>query len=341
MRSHKSSDGRNSQLLRLLSVLRDLDRLGGVDLYDLAERYGTTTRTIRRDLEALAQAGLPLVEEASPDGKRKRWSVAFKSHLSSLSGLLDASHYLGLRVAMGQGGPARGTSSIFAALEDISVKIETVLGKSSRAQLKQIDSCFHSYEKFAYSETPPEVLWPLVGAIPQRRICRVKYKAPRSDSRETQFEVLPLRIFAHNGAAYLMCVITKYNTLAKLNLQRLIELKVLEKQGIPPKRFDPELVENAAFGIYSGGRITKYVLRFSPDVAPYIRERIWHPSQTLQNLKNGGVELAFSCAESYEVSSWAASWRDGVEVLKPQKLRKELAELGKRLVEKYRTGRAK
>ena len=45
--------GRNAQLVRTLSVPRDLDRLGGVDLYELAERYGTTVRTIRRDLEAI------------------------------------------------------------------------------------------------------------------------------------------------------------------------------------------------------------------------------------------------------------------------------------------------
>jgi DNA-binding transcriptional ArsR family regulator len=61
------------------------DRLGGVDLYELAERYGTTVRTIRRDLEALQEGGLPLLEER--DGKRKRGRIAFKDHLQQLSGL--------------------------------------------------------------------------------------------------------------------------------------------------------------------------------------------------------------------------------------------------------------
>lgn len=35
-------------------------RLGGVDLYELAERYGTTVRTIRRDPETLQEVCLPL-----------------------------------------------------------------------------------------------------------------------------------------------------------------------------------------------------------------------------------------------------------------------------------------
>ena len=169
--------GRNAQLVRTLSVLRDLDRLGGIDLYELAERYGTTVRTIRRDLEALQAIGLPLLEEQN--GKRKRWRDAFKDHLQQLSGLLDATHYLALRLAMGQGGPVRSTSSVFAALEDLSAKIETVVGPAGRAQLTEIDACFHSYEKFAYRRSPPDVFWPLVRALAEGRVCRVAYRAPR------------------------------------------------------------------------------------------------------------------------------------------------------------------
>jgi proteasome accessory factor B len=325
--------GRNAQLVRTLNVLRDLDRLGGVDLYELAERYGTTVRTIRRDLEALQEIGLPLLEEQ--DGKRKRWRVAFKDHLQQLSGLLDATHYLALRLAMGQGGPVRSTSSMFAALEDLSSKIETVIGTAGRAQLEAIDACFHSYEKFAYRRSPPDVFWPLIQAIAECRVCRVTYRAPRRRPYETVFEVLPLRIFAHHGAVYLMCNVVKHDTLATLNLQRLQNLKLLDKRAKPPKDFDPAALENAAFGVYSGGAPTTYVFRFNADVAPYIRERTWHPTQRLREQRGGGVELQFTCGESYEVTSWVASWRDGVEVIKPASLRTELEELGGWLASTY------
>lgn len=334
MGSQKEGLGRNAQLVRMLNVLRDLDRLGGVDLYELAERYGTTVRTIRRDLEGLQEVGLPLVEEQ--DGKRKRWRVAFKDQLQQLSGLLDATHYLALRLAMGQGGPVRSASSVFAALEDLSAKIETVLGPPGRAQLAAIDACFHSYEKFAYRRSPPDVFWPLVQAIAEHRVCRVTYRAPRKRPYDTVFNVLPLRIFAHHGAVYLMCNILKHQTLATLNLQRLQKLKVLNKRTRPPANFDPSSLENAAFGVYSGGEPTTYVLRFDAEVSPYIRERTWHPSQRLRELRGGGVELRFTCSESYEVSGWVASWRDTVEVIKPAPLREELEQIGEWLLSTYR-----
>ncbi len=100
MGSQQPTAIRNEQLVRILSILRDLDRLGGADLYELAERYGTTVRTIRRDLDALQDVGLPLVEES--EGKRKRWRVAYRDRIQHLSGLLDATHYLALRVAISE-----------------------------------------------------------------------------------------------------------------------------------------------------------------------------------------------------------------------------------------------
>lgn len=66
--------GRNEQLTRVLQLLTDLNTLGGCDLYTLAERHGTSTRTIRRDLDAIAGAGIPLKQQAG-DGSRLRWSL--------------------------------------------------------------------------------------------------------------------------------------------------------------------------------------------------------------------------------------------------------------------------
>jgi predicted DNA-binding transcriptional regulator YafY len=54
---------RNRQLVRQLTILRSLDCRIGRTLRELAEDARVTTRTIRRDLEALQEAGIPLVDE--------------------------------------------------------------------------------------------------------------------------------------------------------------------------------------------------------------------------------------------------------------------------------------
>ena len=64
---------RNAEVIRQWSILRDLESSRRVTIDDLAERTGVSTRTIRRDLEALQSAGFPLFDEVH-DGK-KYWTL--------------------------------------------------------------------------------------------------------------------------------------------------------------------------------------------------------------------------------------------------------------------------
>lgn len=81
--------GRNEQLVRVLQLVTDLLGRGGCDLYELAERHATTTRTIRRDLDALEAIGVPLRKTLSDTG-RVRWSIELPElHARGLSALAD------------------------------------------------------------------------------------------------------------------------------------------------------------------------------------------------------------------------------------------------------------
>ncbi|HCF57375.1 MAG TPA: hypothetical protein DFS52_05210 [Myxococcales bacterium] len=338
MRSRDDGGSRNGQVERVLQILRDLTRSTGVERTELAERYGACERTIRRDLEALQAIGLPVVEER--DGKRKRWRIAYHDHLERLGNLLDASHYLALRMAMGQAAALSNDSSTFAALEDLSDKVEQVLGKGERERLRAIERCFLSLERAAYRTSAPDVLWPLVTAISEGRLCQVSYQSAADAPPGKRFVVLPLRLFVHSGAPYLLCSSKRHGTILTLNLNRLRALETLEERGEPPAGFDPERWAGAAFGIFGGGPTETFRLRFAPGIAPFIREREWHPTQALRELEGGAVELSFTCARSYEVSAFVASWHSHVEVLEPESLREEMRELGEWLASTYGKPRA-
>src|SRR6185436_3390030 len=60
---------RNAEVIRQWSILRDLESSRRMTIDELAARTGVTTRTIRRDLEALQSAGFPLYDDVD-DGKR-------------------------------------------------------------------------------------------------------------------------------------------------------------------------------------------------------------------------------------------------------------------------------
>ena len=60
---------RNAEVIRQWSILRDLESSRRLTIDDLAAKTGVSTRTIRRDLEALQEAGFPLFDEVH-DGRR-------------------------------------------------------------------------------------------------------------------------------------------------------------------------------------------------------------------------------------------------------------------------------
>ncbi len=119
-------DTRNAQLQRLLELLALLSRTGGFTLKELAQRYDTTTRTIRRDLDALRNVGFDVEEDEDDDAStlEKRWRINTQRSLTKLRGLLDAQHYLALRMAMGALDGAGRATHLFGDLVDLADKID-------------------------------------------------------------------------------------------------------------------------------------------------------------------------------------------------------------------------
>src|SRR5476651_2838867 len=81
---------RNAEVIRQWTILREIERAhgAGVTIDDLAALCSVTTRTIRRDLQALEEAGFPLFDDKSGDDGRTRWSIngqAFKGLAAGLT----------------------------------------------------------------------------------------------------------------------------------------------------------------------------------------------------------------------------------------------------------------
>ena len=60
---------RGAAIVRAIAILRRLERGARVRLAPLAEEFNVTERTIRRDIEALESAGVPITTK----GGENRW----------------------------------------------------------------------------------------------------------------------------------------------------------------------------------------------------------------------------------------------------------------------------
>jgi predicted DNA-binding transcriptional regulator YafY len=74
-------------------------------------------------------------------------------------------------------------------------------------------------------------------------------------------------------------------------------------------------------------RLERIVLWFSGRAAQLVRERNWHPSQRLQELADGNLELALMLNSLEEIVPWILSWGRQCEVVRPTRLRKKVSSL--------------
>ncbi len=90
------------------------------------------------------------------------------------------------------------------------------------------------------------------------------------------------------------------------------------------KKFSLEERLRGSFGVRSGVGNFQVVLRFPPEVADFIREKKWHESQRLRELKHGGVELSMRLSGLEEVQRWVLSWGGKAVVVSPAELRRSV-----------------
>jgi predicted DNA-binding transcriptional regulator YafY len=80
---------------------------------------------------------------------------------------------------------------------------------------------------------------------------------------------------------------------------------------------------NRAWGIVHGTLVTVKVV-FARDLARYVADRLWHPSQKLRTLGDGRLEVTLRVADTLEVRRWILGYGTQAEVVEPHALREAL-----------------
>ena len=91
----------------------------------------------------------------------------------------------------------------------------------------------------------------------------------------------------------------------------------------------------SGFQLHAGGEAEEVAIWFSQNKAQFIRERKWHPSQTIEEKSDGSLILHLKTGGLVEVRNWVLQFADDTEVLRPDKLREDVAKEIRKLSERY------
>ena len=91
-----------------------------------------------------------------------------------------------------------------------------------------------------------------------------------------------------------------------------------------------------SLGVFSGKGKHDIRIRFDKFAAQLVRERVWHPSQQIQELTGGEIEFRLTLSTLHEIEPWVLSWGEHARVLGPKELVGKLGKTHAVLTEYYR-----
>jgi predicted DNA-binding transcriptional regulator YafY len=323
---------RDRQIVRVIGILKILLDGGRPRVPDLAARFKTRRETIYRDLRVLQEVGYPLGGDDERGGYGGRPRLLLPARQTAPPITLTKPETAALVWAVRQ---TEAHQPFKAALATAFDKLQALSGRGGHFALA-LDGAMGGWDRGVKDyHTFATTILRVVEAIVSHRRCRMVYQSPQRP-RPTTYEVDPYRLLWVHGGLYCLGHVQAYGELRTFAVDRIREIDVTEQPFTVDPGFDPKRYETEAFGVSWEHPMT-VVVRFSRDQAPYVRERQWHPTQTLRELRDGRVELTFRAGGMFEIARWILGWGDAAEVVRPPALRREIVSLLKSAATIYRS----
>ena len=279
----------------------------------LAREIEVATKTIHRDIEFMRdRLGLPIEFNPSQNGYAYTEEVNAFPNLQITEGELFA-----LIVAEKALQQYRGTSFEKPLLSAIK-KMQQALPDTISLNLADIQQTI-SFRTRAEPNLNLEIFDALAKAAARRQQIELVYRKPGQAQPEQRL-VDPYHLANINGEWYLFAYDHARQDIRTFVPARMQYVKLTGRTFARPQKFSLEKRLRGSFGIVSGEGEYEVLIRFNARVADYIREKKWHESQQLHELKGGGVELKLKLSSLREIERWILSWGGDATVLKPREL---------------------
>ena len=300
-------------LERMLRIHQALQSGRHPNASTLAAEIGVATKTIHRDIEFMRdRLNLPIEFHPVKNGYHYTGEVSAFPMMRISEGELFA-----LVVAEKALQQYRGTSFEKPLLSAIK-KMEQALPDTISLNLADVEQTI-SFRTRAEPILDLKIFDTLAKAVAQRRQLELHYRKPGQQKTEVRL-VDPYHLANINGEWFLFAHDHARKDIRTFVPARIQSVKPSGKTFERPQKFSLEKRLRNSFGVRSGEGKHAVVIRFNARASDYVREKKWHMSQQLRELKDGGVELKLTLSSLAEIERWVLSWGGDAKVIQPREL---------------------
>jgi len=324
--------GRNAQLIRQWAILKQIESTRWSTIPDLAERHFVSTKTIRRDLAALMEAGFPLYDERYEGKVYWRLAEEYKGlPLANLSLSELAALYFSRNMVSALLAPPFSND-----IDSAFKKIEGALPEKNIEFLDSLDKMIS-----VRADAPKDLdehkqtIRTLMDAIGEERRIRMEYYSVHSQKQKA-YMADPYRLMYYRGGMYLFAFVEEYKQIRTFAIERIETIEKLDDTFEKPDDFSVESYLGSSFGLVKEDPFDVEIL-FRSDIASYVKSRAWHPSQKVRDVGNGEIVMGLHVGGEFELVGWILSFGSSALVLSPDRLRRRIESDLKRMMDGYRT----
>ena len=318
---------RLARLTRLIQVLRA--HPDGIAPRELAQRVGTSVRTVYRDLTSIDQElQVALWSEGG------RWGVAGEEFLPPLKLTLSEAMAVFLSARL----MVRYADKYDPDLAAAFGKLEEGLPPALREHVERTLGILAGHQR---DERFSRHVRLLTRAWADRRVVEIDYDPPRysrygaaGERRRAVVHPYLLEPSLQTHALYLIGWDETRDGLRTFKVERIQDVALTARTFDPPEG-GIEASLRRAWDIIADQPEVTVVLRFAPEVAGRVEEATWHPTQQVERGADGSLRWSATVAGTIEIRLWILSWGDEVEVLEPGALRDDVAATWRRALERY------
>ena len=215
--------GRNAQLIRQWAILKQIESARWSTIPDMASHHDVSTKTIRRDLAALMEAGFPLYDERYEGKVYWRLAADYKGlPLANLTLSELAALYFSRNVVSALAAPP-----FSGDIDSAFKKIEGALPEKNIPFLDSLDAMISVRADAPKDlEQHKQTIRTLMDAIGQDLRIRMDYFSVHSQKKKA-YTVHPYRLMYFRGGLYLFGYVEEYDQIRTFAVERIEELEKL------------------------------------------------------------------------------------------------------------------